>query len=267
MPPKALPICKYEGCTAARHIYPNGSKCQYCREHMRHRKAKQREGQPSMTGQMRDVLSFLRQMKAQGDIWCELGYPFAHGRTLKGLQERDWIFASESVDGWRYKLTYRGEQALTYFESTEQHRDGLCPRCRLRPRHVRSSGAQDSYCVECLRHKGVLKRKSGKDIGNPDRPCSRCRKRSRHQYPNGKYSTYCKHCERVNRRRNARKERRAEFKRVQAGGAVPLCQNCKQQPRIVFKNSMSKYCSKCVRMVAKRHKLKRRMQAHFPQFT
>lgn len=229
---------------------------------MRYRKAKQREGQPSMTGQMRDILVYLREMKRAGYIWVELKYPFAHGKTLDGLFERDWIFRSSIESGTAYKITSRGEDALSYFDATESRRDGICPRCEKNPRHVRSSGQTDGYCIDCLRIRGIEKRERGGNLGDINRPCSRCKKRSRHQYPNGYLSTYCKHCEAVNRRRNARKQRRRLMKAVKAGAPVPMCKRCKERPRRVFPNSISDFCPVCLPTQMRSRKLKRRFAQH-----
>jgi len=231
---------------------------------MKYRKAKQREGQPTMTGQMRDVLVYLKEAKRLAEEWQPLTYPFAHGRVLIGLMDRDWIFKSEGAAGDVYKITLRGEEALTYFDSTQQARDGMCPRCKKNPRHVRESGVQDAYCLDCLHIRSAEKRARGGDIGDIHRPCSRCRKRARHQYPNGRYSTYCKHCETVNRRRNARKERRRLMKNVKAGAPVPMCKQCKTRPRRVFVNSMSDYCDVCRLPMMRKFKLNRILRAHLP---
>lgn len=256
MPPKASPYCREEGCQNPRYIYPAGWKCQYCREHMKPRSSKRRDGDASMTGQMRDILRCLRQSKAQGFPFAELCYPFAHGITIKNLIERDWIFESAGLDGTRYKITGRGEDALARYEPHRQRRDGICPRCGQNPRHVRSSGRKDGFCIECLREIGREKRVQGNVNGDIERPRPRCHKRPRHQYPSGIYSTYCKPCERVNRRRNARKQRREIFKQVQAGAPVPVCRKCKAEPRRIHTNSISEYCVECGRVQIRKSKLR-----------
>lgn len=262
MPPKASPVCRMSGCGAPRHVYPSGSLSQYCKEHMHYRKSKQRDGQPSMTGQMRDILVYLVKMKRAGYIWVQLKYPFAHGKTLDGLFERDWVFRSTIESGTAYKITFRGEDALAYFDATASRRDGICPRCRINPRHVRSGGDTDGYCIECLRIRGIEKRKRGGCNGDITRPCSRCKKRGRHQYPNGQWSTYCKHCEAVNRCRNARKQRRRLVKAIQSGAPTPICKRCGERPRRVFTNSISDYCAICLPTQMRKLKLKRRFAHH-----
>lgn len=261
MPPKASPYCRVEGCGAPRHIYPSGIKCQYCQAHMRLRKAKQRTGHATMTGQMLDILRYLSACKAQGFQFAELCYPFAHGTTIKGLVERDWIFASVGLDGVRYCITGRGEDALHAYKEAINRRDGICPKCGERPRHVRRSGKVDAFCLECLHDLSRRRREVLKNhMGNLERPCSRCHKRPRHRYAGGEYSTYCRHCERVNRRCNQRKQRRRTLKAVQAGGPVPLCKKCKAAPCRVYPNSISNYCLACKSMVQRRQKLARTLR-------
>jgi hypothetical protein len=258
MPPRAAETCRI--CPNPRHIYPNGSKSQYCQEHMYLRNAKRRGGESSMTGQMKDILLYMREERARDIEFVELTYPFAHGTTIKGLLERDWIFESPGDDGVRYKITGRGLKALSLYESRINRRDGICPRCETRPRHVRKSGDKDGFCLECLREIGLEKRRAGKDLGHVDRCCSRCHKRRRHQWPNGKLSTYCKHCATVLRRKNARKNRKKLLESIRAGGPVPPCKKCKQKPRRVFINSVSSYCPACGPIELKKSKLRKSMR-------
>lgn len=247
MPPVASPICKFAGCTKPRHIYPGGWRCQYCDEHMKYRKAKSRDGQESMTGPMRDILTYLRECRADGHEWVALEYPFAHGTTIKGLIRRDWIFESYGIDGSvKYKITGRGLGALNIYEPARQRRDGICPRCNERPRAV-TDGRRVAYCAECERERNRQRHSAGKADGDPQRPCSRCGKRPRYQYPGGRLSTYCQHCTNVLRRQNARKNERRLFKEIQKGAPVPLCQHCHQHPRYVSVNSVNPYCLGCLR--------------------
>lgn len=261
MPPVAATTCKFAGCIAPRYVYPSGWKCQYCREHMKYRKARSLDGQPSMTGQMRDILTYLRGC----DGFTELGYPFAHGSTIKHLIERDWIFESHGIDGSvKYKITGRGLDALKVYEPPRQRRDGICPRCGIRPRYVSpSSGRVNALCIECERQRGRQRRADGKLDGNPLRPCSRCGKRPRLQYPGGKYSTYCHHCARVTRRQNNRINQRHLLAAVQNGATVPLCQHCKKNPRRVSAHSVSKYCPDCQRETQRRTKARHAVKRVF----
>lgn len=245
MPPVASKTCKLEGCDELRHVYPSGSKCQYCQEHMYLRKAKQRKGQPSMTGQMKAILERLANSKAQGWQYVELRYPFAHGQTLKNLMERDWIQSLEVNNKTRYIITGRGEKALIAYQRQVGRHDNICPLCGENPRHVRSSGTRDAYCIDCLRILGREKRMRDKNRGNIHRPCSRCTKRPRHQYSGGAYSTYCSHCETIRGRQRRRRERKALIKSIRNGGPIPVYQICKERPRRVFKNSVSNYCAEC----------------------
>lgn len=262
MPPTRHTICKLPDCDQPVHVYPGGWRTPYCQQHMRRKKAKQRPGFDTMSGQMQDVLTYLRSMKKQGYEWVELAYPLAHGRTIKCLIKRDWIFESPGPDGIRYKITGRGLNALVAYEKPMQRRDGICPTCGKKPRHVRSSGQLDSHCNECERARGRLRRKLGNDIGDPNRPCSRCREKERHVYPNGKISTYCKPCEQISRRENARKQRQRMLVAVKAGGPVPMCKKCKKNPRRVFANSISEYCDECRLPYMRKYKLQRVLQRH-----
>ena len=260
----AKTTCRAEGCNNPRHVYPSSALAIYCDQHL-YLKSKHRKGEDVMTGPMRDVLHFLLDYKRAGYPFQELGYPAVRARTLKSLYQRDWIDQSKGIDDTtKYAITLRGEESLAYYETMINRPDGLCPRCGVAEKHVRSSGIQDAYCIDCLRLRGIEKRARGGDLGNIHRPCSRCKKRARHQYPNGKYSTYCSHCETVNRRRNARKARRRLVASVKAGAPVPMCQLCKIRPRRVFANSISNYCDECRLLAQRKWKLKRAYSAHFP---
>lgn len=230
---------------------------------MKHRKAKSRDGQPSMTGQMLDILRHLRQMRTEGEDFVTLTYPFAHGRTLKGLMERDWIFESRGIDGdVKYKITGRGLDALELYEPNRQRRDGICPRCGIRPRHVAHTGRRMAFCVECERARGRRKRVNGKANGDITRPCSRCKKRPRLQYPGGHYSSYCHHCAVVMHRRSNRINQQRLLKQVRCGGSVPLCQHCKKNPRHVSANHVCKYCLECQNETLRKTKLRRVLRQH-----
>lgn len=264
MPPKAKTVCRVGGCDNPRHVYPAGDKAVYCTAHL-YLKKTSRKGEDLITGPMRDVLHYLLEAKRSDAPFQELKFPLAHGITIKRLIARDWVFQSDGIDHLtKYVITQRGEEMLAYYETMINRPDGICPMCGVAERHVRSGGHRDAYCIECLRKRSVIKRARGGDIGDVHRMCSRCHKRPRHQYPGGKYSTYCKHCATVNRRRNARKERRRLIKSVKAGGAVPMCQLCKVRPRRVFINSISNYCDACLPTYMRKMKFKRRLQVHFP---
>lgn len=248
--------CKLPDCTNPRHVYPGGVLAPYCDEHLYLRKAT-RKGLPNMTGAMREVLRLLNEAHEP-----DIGYCFAaidvpkvvDRRTIRSLVERDWIIVSCGLDGTRYKITSRGAKALRAYEKKWQRRDGICPRCCERPRHTRSSGKRDSYCLECLRAIGKRKRDLGIQYINPDRLCSRCHKRPLHQYPGGKFSTYCKHCEKVNRRKNARKQRRRLYEEIQNGAPVPMCKLCKVRPCRVSANTVSEVCIECRRAASAKHR-------------
>lgn len=220
------------------------------------RKARMRDGQPSMTGPMLDILRYLLVCKADETPFAPLEYPFAHGITVEGLLERGWIFQSPGLDGVRYRITGLGEEALRLYERRINRRDGICPRCGVRPRHVRASGVRAGFCLECDRA-----RCRGKQRNKAGTPCPRCGGQ-RYQYPGGDYSAYCEDCARETRRVNGRKEERALLERIRAGESVPMCKSCKAKPRRVFVNSVSSYCAECLPVMTKRSKLKRVLRAH-----
>ncbi len=256
-----LPIrteCKVESCSNPPHVWPNGVKATYCQAHIRLRRARNRDGLPTATGPMLNVLCYLRDAKRVDQPFMPLGWPQVDNRTLAALIERDWIFASPGEDGTRYCITARGADALEVYLPRRNRGDKICPRCKTTPRHIRSSGQQDSYCKSCGSEIAAEKRAKGLKNGRVDRPCSRCHKRPRYRYPGGKYSTYCEHCARVSRRQNNRKQQRRLFKDVIAGSVpVPLCMNCKQSPRVVHPNCISKYCQTCKRKREESAKYKR----------
>lgn len=248
--------CKVSGCPNPRHVYPSGVEASYCDDHLYLRKAT-RKGLANMTGAMRQVLTLLDDAHEAdvGHVFVALNVPKeVDRRTLRALVERDWIIISPGIDGDRYKITSRGAKTLRAYKKKWQRRDGICPRCGKRPRHVRSSGTKDSYCLECLRAISKRKRDLGIQYINTDRLCSRCHKHPLHQYPGGKFSTYCEHCARVNRRKNARKQRRRLFRAIQNGAPVPMCKLCKVRPCVVSANTVSEVCYECRRTQGAKHR-------------
>ena len=257
MPRRARTTCKVEGCTQPLHFHPSGTHKGYCREHMHLGHHSGKHGLPSFSAEMGKVLRTLRAAHESdvGYLFAALDVPkTVDRRTIRALMERDWIVRSEGLDGTRYKITGRGVKALMTYETPNNRRDGICPRCCERPRHTTRNGRRDAYCLECSR--GISARKAALGIAkvNADRLCSRCHKRPLHQYPNGKYSTYCKHCGTVTRRMNHRKQKRREFKAVKAGGPVSLCKICRERPCRVYPNCMSDQCAECLKAAQARHR-------------
>lgn len=168
--------CKVEGCSAAPHVTPGGWKIPYCRAHMKRRHAKQRDGQPSMTGPMQDALSYLRDKQMSDEPFAELRYPLAHGTVISSLLERDWILESEGPDGVRYRITGRGLKALKLYETPRQRRDGICPACGVRPKRTYSTGRRCGWCLTCDR---AYSRKKTKRLRQQSGLCCRCHKRPR----------------------------------------------------------------------------------------
>lgn len=257
----ALPVrlqCKVDGCDNPPHTWPNGVKATYCSDHIRLRRARKRDGLATATGPMLDVMAYLRDMKAAGSPFASLGWPQVDNRTLSALIERDWIFESPGHDGVRYCITARGAEALEIYLPCRKRSDKICPRCNINPRNIRSSGKRDAYCKSCDIAIRTEKRAAGKTNGRINRPCSRCQKRPRYQYPGGKYSTYCQHCATVTRRRNNRKQQRRLFKQIMAGEIpIPPCSICKESPRELHPNCLSKYCNTCKRKHEETAKYKR----------
>lgn len=251
--------CRFEGCTNPPYEYPGGTRSGYCQEHIRYRKGRRRGDQDPMTGPMQDVLKQLREAKQSDQPHVVLAYPEVDNRTLTYLFDHEWIFPADRDGVIHYTITARGLRALALVEQPANRRDGICPRCNQRPRHVRSSGQKDAYCIDCLRLRGTERRERGDIDGDINRPCSRCKKRPRHQYAGGHYSTYCAHCDRVRNRRRMKRERRKLIANIRAGMPVPLCKVCKKHPRRVYENSVASYCSECLPILARRSKLQRRL--------
>lgn len=252
MPPKAKTHCAFEGCTEPRHVYPGGAKSSFCAAHHKCRQ-KSRKGVPSITQSMRNVLHHLIDARSQHITFVELSYPLAPGKTIRALLNRGWI--AESFPGW-YAITELGLRIVADYETPINRRDGICPRCQQRERHIQPDGRQIAYCLECERARTREKTARHKTVDRSDRLCPRCQKRPRHQYPGGGWSAYCLHCETVVRRKNARKNRRLELEAVRAGGPVPICPRCKTRPRMVHPNSISKYCQPCKNHVERSYKFR-----------
>lgn len=259
MPPVARKTCRLEGCNNPRHVYPGGSKSSYCSKHNYLRRAKIRDGLDSMTGQMAEILLYLKNAKESGVEFSPLEYPFAHGVAINNLIERDWIFGSRSAfdNSVLYKITGRGLKALKVYLPRRNRNDGMCTRCGVRPRQTRSSGKLDNYCAECESVRNAQRRKNGTADGDPNRCCSRCGVRPRHQYPGGRLSSYCTECENARCRERNRRQRQQLLKDIRSGGPVPLCKVCNQRPRRVSANSVSNWCKVCGPEQIRKSKLRR----------
>lgn len=199
-----------------------------------------RRGLPRITPKMLEVLLFLRQTKA--DEWPCVPLENIHGLTLNALVNRDWVFKSASDVDDRYGITARGEHALKVYEPVLRRRDGICPTCGLRPKHVSPSGRVDGYCLECgnkSKRKAYKMKRPGK---NPDSLCPRCKKRSRHIYASGRPCTYCLHCKNVLNRRRKKEDRKRDAQLAQQG-IVKLCArpDC-TRPRHVSPSGVLDWC-------------------------
>ncbi|MFN8452458.1 MAG: hypothetical protein U0521_28605 [Anaerolineae bacterium] len=236
----ASTLCAKPGCTESRHVYPGGGVSPYCKAHNGRRRMKQRDGQEPMSGRMMDILEYLLERKAQGELLAELRYPQAQAKSIRLLVHQQRIFRDERLEGVRYGITEAGEAALAPFAQYVNRRDGICPHCGVRPRHVRSSGHKDGWCLECQREQGREERALGIQYVDITRPCSRCGVKPLYQFPGGAYSSYCKDCTRIVRRENARKLRRERFLEYQATGKLPTCKKCKVKPVRAFPNCLSR---------------------------
>jgi len=172
-----------------------------------------------MTGKMLMVLKRLRDEKERGNPHVDLSG--VHKRTLNTLFERDWIFASDGLDGVRYFITWRGMKALSVYEDEGHRFDGMCC-CGKAERGYYSTGRRKPYCDDCLKeHRRKQFALKGWQL-REDTLCSRCHKRPRHVYPSGKRITYCSHCRSILRRQ----ERKRKIKRrlwLIAIGRPPRC--------------------------------------------
>lgn len=139
-------------------------------------------GYPPMTAHQRRVLEHLRDCKAQD--WPAVHLDGVRKHTINALVKRDWIFESPGLDGVRYTITARGQQALdAYSAPTRQYRhDGLCPDCGERPVYVTPSGNNLGYCLECRRDRQNRKyRETGTGL-TPGKLCPRCCQRLHHTH-------------------------------------------------------------------------------------
>jgi len=250
-------VCKIEGCPNPPHRYPNGAKAAYCKTHLRFRKGKYR-GDIHVTGPMSLVLAHLLERKQSGAPFALLPQG-TDRRTIKALIQRDWIYSGDK-GAHLYTITGRGQKALEACAGVLCRRDGICPRCGERERHVRKSGIVDAYCLTCARAVAAEKQvKHGRRV-NPERGCSRCGNKPLLRYGSGQYSTYCADCEQERQRIKYQKRRLQEWEIAHTGQGVPLCAHCHAKPVRVFANSISSYCRDCSPIMARRWKLRRAMR-------
>jgi hypothetical protein len=187
------------------------------------------------------ILQFLEQSKQADYEFVEL--PKVHPKTLRVMAERDWIFASTGIDGsTRYKITYRGVQALHIFEQHPRRFDNLCPSCCERPKHVYGTGRKAGYCRECLRDLAIRRYKRAGYGIRADRMCSRCRKFPVYVRPSGKVITYCLHCKNVMNRREKKRAHKRNLRRIAAGELIPCIRPGCNEPRYHSQKTVYDYC-------------------------
>lgn len=202
------------------------------------------DGLPRMTGHMRRVLEHLRDCKAQD--WPLVHLTDVHKHTLNALVRRDWIFESPGLDGVRYTITARGQQALdAYSVPPRQYRyDGICPDCGERPVHITASGNSLGYCLECRRARQIRKYRETGSTLKPGGLCPRCQQRPRHTYASGHTIAYCLPCRNALRADERRRKHERLLARIAAGEEV-LCIRCKQRPRYHTQRQVYDYCQPC----------------------
>lgn len=203
------------------------------------------------TQTMIDVLQQL-QSAAQNDN-PYLALNGVHGRTIWALVQRDWIVGSYEKQSKKkrlvnpmYRITGRGKKALKIFTApTTNHRDGLCPSCRERPKHRYKSGNFAGYCYPCLRETWKRKWKLFGYQKDPDGLCPICQIRKRHITPSGNVRSYCLPCRRERSKETRKRRNQQLLERIQQG-EVLLCYRCKERPRHIYNNTtVSDYCHEC----------------------
>lgn len=200
-----------------------------------------RRGLPSITGLMREVLIRLRTAQQEGSLFLSLSD--VDPRTIRALEERDWVVSSPSrLNGTYYKITGRGSRALTVYEPTVKRTDGICPRCCERPRTLRSTGKLSPYCKECMNQMSRRKYRLGLYRSKPEGVCARCQKRPRFVASSGRAYCYCKHCKNLRHRREHKRQRRELYKRILAGEHVACRRQGCDQPRYVAGKSVQELC-------------------------
>ncbi|GEM_PF-6664970 len=193
---------------------------------------------PPMSKKQHDVLGRLMAAKQADALWIELDG--VDPRTTRALFERDLIFKSEHETGTRYKITLRGEKAYKAYLKPRRRSDGICPRCGCEPVHHSASGKSAGYCKSCVSK--IYKRRYELNINQRrhDRLCARCHKFPVYVRKSGRAIAYCLSCYRVRGRKQHRKRRKQEYKRLLAGEKL-LCPKC-GQPRYVTGRTIQDYC-------------------------
>lgn len=251
--------CRIDGCPHPPHVYPSGMRSCYCKNHIRLRKGKQR-GKENITYPMECVLRRLRAALEQDAPFLLLDPAQDREldeRTLFTLAERDWIVEGDVTESY-YRITKRGLNILAKCDEVVQRRDGMCPKCGDRPRHVNGSGRQEAYCYECGRAHDNEKQTRLRRIP-PTKPCRRCKSAPRHQYqPSGLWSNFCTDCDRLLRKQRKHTGAKELRERIRRGEKpVPTCPACNERPVVLCENSVAHYCAVCRPIMTHRWKVKR----------
>jgi hypothetical protein len=98
-----------------------------------------RRGLPTITGAMLEVLIQLRIAHDLDEPYIDLDG--VDQRTVQALLVRMWI-GKRGVKYVDYMITDAGLSALKIYEPQLKRKDGLCPECGVRPKHVTRSGAK-----------------------------------------------------------------------------------------------------------------------------
>lgn len=251
--------CRIDGCPNPPHVYPSGARAAYCQTHIRLRKGKLR-GKVNITYPMERILRTLRTALEQDRPFVLLDRNADYEldcRTLETLVERDWIVSGD-VSAPFYRITKRGLDVLAQCDVRVVRKDGICPRCGERPKHIRASGRQDAYCDECESARAKVKEKKRRRTPPTDN-CRHCHEHPRHQYqPSGTWSDYCAECDRMLRKLRKHTTAKEYRERIRQGvKPVPLCAACKERPVVLCENSVAHYCAVCRPKKTREWKVKR----------
>lgn len=175
------------------------------------------------------------------------------------LQKRDYIVGMP--DNSAFKITLRGVRILKAclvrcLPKDEAWRNGLCFRCRQKPRHQMPSRLH-SWCLDCIHENQTQAEAAGQRRANPEYPCARCGTEGRYTSANGTVYMYCKACKvQISAEKRTRRQAR-DRARLEAGEAL----TCKcGQPVYVTAHYVSRRCKPCELAKERARKRKRSSQ-------
>lgn len=208
-------------------------------------KQKQRAGLPAMSYLMQAIL---QQLRASQPEHAFLNLAHVHSRTLRAMEEHDWIVRADKGAGKGfYAITGRGLKALAVYEAPSGYRfDGLCPDCGINPKRVSASGRQFGYCVECNRLRSNRKYQENGHQYRSDALCPDCGERPRMVCSTGFIKPYCRECNRRRMKDERRRKYARKLARIRAGEFIGCCR-CKDNPVYVAGSQVYDYCYDCYR--------------------